>query len=86
MDEYIETRSQRHRLHWSYLTNQSWFELPYAVSTSSCDSMTAIHEVNLGSPLREIRSAGSERGTGQAAEPGEPIPPTIRWCKGSSWR
>src|ERR1700720_985560 len=29
----LRRRSQRHRLHWSYLTNQSWFELPYAVST-----------------------------------------------------
>jgi hypothetical protein len=25
-------RSQRHRLHWSYLQRQPWFELPYAAS------------------------------------------------------
>jgi hypothetical protein len=29
----LRRRSQRHRLHWSYLLRQSWFELPYAVST-----------------------------------------------------
>jgi hypothetical protein len=29
----LRRRSQRHRLHWSYLTNQPWFVLPYAVST-----------------------------------------------------
>jgi len=29
----LRRRSQRHRLYWSYLKSQSWFELPYAVST-----------------------------------------------------
>ena len=29
----LRRRSQRHRLFWSYLKRQSWFELPYAVST-----------------------------------------------------
>src|SRR2546429_5804030 len=29
----LRRRSQRHRLYWSYLLSQSWFELPYAVST-----------------------------------------------------
>src|SRR6266478_5078686 len=29
----LRRRSQRHRLFWSYLKSQSWFELPYAVST-----------------------------------------------------
>jgi hypothetical protein len=29
----LRRRSQRHRLYWSYLQSQSWFELPYAVST-----------------------------------------------------
>jgi len=29
----LRRRSQRHRLYWSYLLRQSWFELPYAVST-----------------------------------------------------
>src|SRR6266700_3944530 len=29
----LRRRSQRHRLFWSYLQSQSWFELPYAVST-----------------------------------------------------
>jgi RNA-directed DNA polymerase len=28
----LRRRSQRHRLHWSYLKRQPWFELPYAVS------------------------------------------------------
>jgi RNA-directed DNA polymerase len=29
----LRRRSQRHRLYWTYLLSQSWFELPYAVST-----------------------------------------------------
>ena len=29
----LRRRSQRHRLYWSYLLHQAWFELPYAVST-----------------------------------------------------
>src|SRR5437899_11896834 len=29
----LRRTSQRHRLYWSYLLRQSWFELPYAVST-----------------------------------------------------
>ena len=29
----LRRRSQRHRLYWSYLQRQSWFELPYAAST-----------------------------------------------------
>jgi hypothetical protein len=29
----LRRRSQRHRLYWSYLLSQTWFELPYAVST-----------------------------------------------------
>src|SRR6201993_1947610 len=29
----LRRRSQRHRLFWSYLKSQSWFELPYAVPT-----------------------------------------------------
>lgn len=28
----LRRRSQRHRLHWSYLPSQPWFELPYAVA------------------------------------------------------
>ena len=28
----LRRRSQRHRLYWSYLHSQPWFELPYAVS------------------------------------------------------
>jgi RNA-directed DNA polymerase len=28
----LRRRSQRHRLHWSYLQRQPWFELPYAVA------------------------------------------------------
>jgi len=28
----LRRRSQRHRLHWSYLLRQPWFELPYAVA------------------------------------------------------
>jgi len=29
----LRRRSQRHRLYWSYLQSQPWFELPYAVAT-----------------------------------------------------
>ena len=29
----LRRRSQRHRLYWSYLQSQSWFELPYALAT-----------------------------------------------------
>jgi len=29
----LRRRSQRHRLYWFYLLSQSWFALPYAVST-----------------------------------------------------
>ena len=29
----LRRRSQRHRLYWSYLKSQTWFELPYAVPT-----------------------------------------------------
>src|SRR5258707_473891 len=29
----LRRRSQRHRLYWSYLLHQAWFELPYAAST-----------------------------------------------------
>ena len=72
----LRRRSQRHRLYWSYLQSQSWFELPYAVSTLpkrryDCPP----NESNLGSPLREICSAGSARGDGPSDLSQDSVPP-----------